>query len=118
MRNFLRISITLIALLIMQVTYAQESTVTGKVTASEDGSPIPGVNVFVQGTTTGTVTDFDGNYRIDVPASGGVLVFRFIGLTTVEEDIGSTGLRPRMKMGPFFVMPATAGTSRLQHRIP
>lgn len=89
MRNFLRISITLVALLIMQVTYAQEATVTGKVTASEDGSPIPGVNVFVQGTTTGTVTDFDGNYRIEVPADGGVLVFRFIGLTTVEEDIGS-----------------------------
>ncbi len=89
MRNFLRISITLIALLIMQVTYAQESTVTGKVTASEDGSPIPGVNVFVKGTTTGTVTDFDGNYRLEVPADGGVLVFRFIGLTTVEEDIGS-----------------------------
>jgi len=89
MNKFLRISITLMVLLLFHYSYAQETTVTGKVTASEDGSPIPGVNVFLQGTTTGTVTDFDGNYRIEVPSGGGVLVFRFIGLTTVEEDIGS-----------------------------
>jgi hypothetical protein len=87
MRNFLRISMTLLAIFVLQVTHAQESVVTGKVTASEDGSPIPGVNVFVEGTTSGTVTDFDGNYRLDVPADGGVLVFRFIGLTTVEDPL-------------------------------
>lgn len=61
---------------------------TGKVTSTEDGSTIPGVNVVVKGTTNGTTTDADGNYRLSVPASGTVLVFSFIGLTTEEVSIG------------------------------
>jgi TonB-linked SusC/RagA family outer membrane protein len=67
---------------------AQNRTVTGKVTAEEDGSPLPGVNVVIRGTTTGTVTDGSGNYTIEAPASGGVLVFSFIGLGTQEVEIG------------------------------
>ena len=50
----------------------------------EDGSPLPGVNVVVKGTTTGTVTDADGAYSLAVPAGGDVLVFTFIGLKTQE----------------------------------
>jgi TonB-linked SusC/RagA family outer membrane protein len=67
---------------------AQGRTVSGKVTATEDGSPLPGVNVVIKGTTTGTVTDGLGDYTIDVPSSGGILVFSFIGLSTQEIDIG------------------------------
>lgn len=67
---------------------AQMRTVSGKVTATEDGSPLPGVNVVIKGTTTGTVTDGTGNYTIEAPGSGGVLVFSFIGLGTQEVDIG------------------------------
>ncbi len=67
---------------------AQTQTVSGKVTASEDGSPLPGVNVVIKGTTTGTVTDGSGNYNIETPTSGGVLVFSFIGLASQEVDIG------------------------------
>ena len=44
---------------------AQSKTVSGTVTDAADGSPLPGVNVLVQGTTNGTQTDFDGNYSID-----------------------------------------------------
>ena len=91
MRNFLRISCTFMAILIFHFANAQERAVSGKVTASEDGSPIPGVNVILKGTTLGTVTDFDGNYRLNVPSEGGALIFRFIGLTTVEEEIGRHG---------------------------
>ena len=43
---------------------------------------MPGVNVQVKGTTTGTITDFDGNYSIDVPDSKSTLVFSFIGYVT------------------------------------
>ncbi|HNP78807.1 MAG TPA: TonB-dependent receptor plug domain-containing protein, partial [Cyclobacteriaceae bacterium] len=68
--------------------WAQERLVTGKVTSAEDGSTLPGVNVVVKGTTNGTVTDVDGNYKLSVPASGGSLVFSFIGLATQEVAIG------------------------------
>jgi TonB-linked SusC/RagA family outer membrane protein len=62
---------------------AQERTVTGKVTSTEDGTPLPGVNVIVKGTTIGTATDSDGNYSLQVPQNA-VLVFSFIGLSTEE----------------------------------
>ena len=67
---------------------AQERVITGKVTSSEDGSVIPGANVVLKGTSNGTVTGADGNYRLTVPTSGGTLVFSFIGMQTQEEAIG------------------------------
>jgi TonB-linked SusC/RagA family outer membrane protein len=66
-----------------------QRTVTGSVTAEDDGSPVPGVNVLVKGTGTGTVTDIEGNYQINVPDQGGILVFSFIGLTTEEVEVGN-----------------------------
>jgi TonB-linked SusC/RagA family outer membrane protein len=68
--------------------WAQERTVSGKVTSTEDGSPLPGVNVVIKGTTNGTVTDADGNYRLSLPSSGGSLVFSFIGLQSQEILVG------------------------------
>ncbi|MHA7111372.1 SusC/RagA family TonB-linked outer membrane protein [Sunxiuqinia elliptica] len=58
---------------------AQDITVSGTVTAKEDGQPLPGVSVVIQGTTIGTITDFDGNYALGVPADG-ILVFSYIGM--------------------------------------
>lgn len=68
--------------------WAQDRVVSGRVTSSEDGSALPGVNVVLKGTTNGTVTDSDGNFKLTVPASGGSLVFSFIGLQTQEVAIG------------------------------
>ncbi len=69
--------------------WAQERTVSGRVTSADDGSPLPGVNVLLKGTANGTATDADGNYRLSgIPASGGSLVFSFIGLQTSEVQIG------------------------------
>lgn len=65
---------------------AQETVVSGKVTSDEDGSALPGVNVLVKGTTTGTITDFDGNYKITVP-NGSELLFSFIGFLTEEVQV-------------------------------
>lgn len=73
----------------MSTAYAQTRVVQGKVTSAEDGLGLPGVNVVVKGTSDGTVTDIDGNYRIDVNSDNAVLVFTFIGYQTVEESIGS-----------------------------
>ncbi len=69
-------------------TWAQERTVTGRVTSSEDGSALPGVNVTIKGTTLGTVTSADGQYSLNTPGSAQVLVFSFIGLATQEIAIG------------------------------
>ena len=77
MKNFL-----LVFWLSMVASFAiaQQRTVTGKITAKDDGTALPGVNVIVKGTTTGTVTDSNGQYSLGVPATGAVLVFSFIGL--------------------------------------
>jgi len=66
--------------LIGSIVYAQ--TVSGVV--SDASGPIPGVNVLVKGTTTGTQTDFDGNYSVNVSSADAVLVFSFLGYTTQE----------------------------------
>ena len=68
-----------LALLLGSFIYAQ--SVTG--TVSDASGPLPGVNVLVKGTSTGTVTDFDGNYTITAN-SGTTLVFSFIGYLTQE----------------------------------
>src|SRR5579859_493048 len=72
--------------------WAQDRVVTGKVTSTDDGSPLPGVNVVLKGTTNGTVTDADGAYKITVPSDGGSLVFSFIGLQTSEVPIGDRAI--------------------------
>lgn len=69
--------------------FGQERVVSGKVTSQDDGTPVPGVNVLVKGTTTGTATDSDGNYRITVSGDNAVLVFSFIGYQTTEVSVGT-----------------------------
>jgi Ca-activated chloride channel family protein len=65
----------------------QERMITGTVTSSDDGLPLPGVNVNLKRTTRGTTTDANGKYQISVPATGGTLVFSFIGMKTLEVNI-------------------------------
>lgn len=67
---------------------AQEQTISGTITSSEDNKPLPGVNVIVKGTTQGTVTEADGTYRLNAPADADALVFSFIGYVTQEVPIG------------------------------
>ncbi len=74
---------TLLSLLFISFfSIAQTQLVKGRLLA-DDGSPLPGVNVTVKGTTTGTVTDVDGNYEIQAP-TGAILVFSFVGMETRE----------------------------------
>ncbi len=67
---------------------AQDRTVSGKIT-DDNGEALPGVNVILKGTTSGTTSDLDGNYRISVPSDGGTLVLSFIGYATQEVEIGA-----------------------------
>ena len=68
---------------------AQDRAVTGTVTAVDDGTTLPGVNVLVQGTTLGTITDVEGNYRITVPSDDAVLVYSFVGYESQNTVVGS-----------------------------
>jgi TonB-linked SusC/RagA family outer membrane protein len=63
---------------------AQTTNVTGTVTDAGDGFPIPGVSVFVKGTTIGTVTMPDGKFSLAVPSDATTIVFSFVGMTTQE----------------------------------
>ena len=68
--------------------YAQQ-TVKGKVTSKEDGESLPGASILIQGTNTGTVTDIDGFYSLEVPNEDAVLVFSFIGFDSKSLPVGS-----------------------------
>ncbi len=72
----------------MQFLQAQDRNITGTITSSDDGQPIPGVQVVVKGTTIGTVTDLDGKYTLSVPASATTLVYTFVGMASQEVAIG------------------------------
>lgn len=75
----------------------QQITVTGTVTSSEDGAPIPGANIVVKGTNIGTITDLAGKYTITVPDINAVLVFTFIGYNTQEIPLsGQSVINVRM----------------------
>jgi TonB-dependent starch-binding outer membrane protein SusC len=71
------------------VAWAQERTVSGRVTSADDGSALPGVNVLIKGTAQGTITDSDGAYRITVPAGAGTLSFSFVGFVSQDVEIGN-----------------------------
>ena len=74
---------------VLEQTSGQGITVTGRVTSSEDKEGLPGANIIVKGTTQGTVTDVDGNYKIDVPSTETVLVFSSVGFQKEEVIVGT-----------------------------
>lgn len=88
MKRLLLSCVTMMLMLYSIQASAQDRTVSGRVTSTEDGSPLPGVNVVLKGTTVGTATDADGRFTLSVPSTGGALVFSFIGLESKEIEIG------------------------------
>ncbi|MEQ9582908.1 MAG: carboxypeptidase-like regulatory domain-containing protein, partial [Arenibacter sp.] len=89
MKKKIKIFLSALSLLCLNAVIAQSKTVSGNVTDANDGSPLPGVSIIVQGTTNGTQTDFDGNYSIDATV-GEVLVFSYIGMKTQTLTIGNS----------------------------
>ena len=81
------INCTLLVFANEKTAFDLQKTVTGTVT-SNDGVPIPGVNVLVKGTSTGALTDFDGNYVINASETS-VLIFSYVGFVTKEVNVGS-----------------------------
>ncbi len=87
MKTKLKGILTLLLALVVQISFAQEKTVSG--TVSETSGVLPGVSVSIKGTNQGTETDFDGKYSIKAN-TGAVLVFRYLGYATVEKTVGNS----------------------------
>ena len=77
--------LTLFLAFVVQVSFAQEKTVSG--TVSDKDGVLPGVNVLIKGTSKGVDTDFDGKYTTKVQV-GDILVFSYLGYETVEKKVG------------------------------
>ena len=87
--NVRRIALFFLSMVLSSgIILAQEKTITGKVTAQGEG-PQAGVNVTVQGTTTGAITDLSGAYTIKVPGSASILVFSSVGYVTKQVVVGT-----------------------------
>ncbi|MEO7211513.1 SusC/RagA family TonB-linked outer membrane protein [Mucilaginibacter sp.] len=89
-KNLPRYLLCLFLLFAGTATWAQNRTVTGTVTAQDDGLPIPGVSVSVKGTSIGTQTSIEGKYSLVVPANATSLTFSFIGYTGTVVPITSS----------------------------
>ncbi|GAA4469108.1 SusC/RagA family TonB-linked outer membrane protein [Nibrella saemangeumensis] len=80
----------LLAVLCCSLALAQSTrTISGKVTGSRDGVPMPGVNVILKGTQMGSTTDISGDYTVEVRGDNPVLVFSYIGFTSQEVAVGN-----------------------------
>lgn len=79
--------LTLLLAFVVHISFAQEKTISGTVT-DQDGLPLPGVNIVVEGTINGTQTDFDGNYSISA-AEGQSLLFSYIGQKEERQVVGA-----------------------------
>ncbi len=91
---FLLLTITALAVL----TIKAQTNVTGTVTG-EDGVPMPGVTVQVEGTTIATMTDPDGKYSIEVPEGSNFLFFSYVGMETQEIEVTGEVVNVIMKLG-------------------
>jgi TonB-linked SusC/RagA family outer membrane protein len=88
--------LTLILAFIVQLTFAQQQTISGTVT-DDTGLPLPGVNIVIKGTAIGTQSDFDGNYSLNVNV-GQTLVFTYVGFAAQERAVTATTNRVNVQM--------------------
>ena len=81
--------LTLLLAFVVQISFAQEKTVSG--TVSDKSGSLPGVSIIIKGSTKGTETDFDGKYSIQAK-TGDVLVFRYLGYKASERTVGASNV--------------------------
>ena len=87
-RTFLTV---FILVLFFNTVYSQRS-VSGTITAAENGAPLAGVNIVITGSDIGTVSDIKGNFNIQIPENDTILVFSFIGFETKEVEVGNSSI--------------------------
>ena len=117
MRKLLLLSLCMV--LTVTQLFAQTHAVTGKVTGKDDGKPIPGVSVTVKGTTTGTQTDVNGNYSLNVQANA-ILTFTFIGYAPQEQsaaaNVVNVALAPAAQQLGEVVVTGALGITRTRNQ--
>lgn len=110
-----------LGLMLSQSIYAQSKIVTGTVTDATTNETLPGVNVIIKNTTTGTSTDPFGNYSINV-APGQVLIFSSLGYAAREVTVGagnriSVGLTPDVQMIEDVIITSEFGMKRVSRAV-
>ena len=80
--------LTLFMAFVVQLTFAQQRTISGTV-SDENGLPLLGATVVISGSSTGTTTDFDGNYKINAN-TGNVLIFSYVGYQGQNISVGAS----------------------------
>ena len=80
----MKLKLLLLLMVFVPIGLLAQGQITGTVTSSDDGFPLPGTSVIIKGTTTGTTTDFDGNYELSNVPGDATLVFSYIGFTRME----------------------------------
>lgn len=83
----MKLKLLIILFIIVPLGLWAQGEITGTVTSADDGMPLPGASVIVVGTTTGTTTDFDGNYTLSKVDSDALLAFSYIGFTSQEVPV-------------------------------
>ncbi|MBL4662723.1 MAG: SusC/RagA family TonB-linked outer membrane protein [Flavobacteriaceae bacterium] len=90
--------LTLLLAFVVQLTFAQEKTISGTI-SDENSLPLPGVNVIIKGTSTGTQSDFDGNYSVNASV-GQTIVYSYLGYTTQEQAVTAGTSNISFSMAP------------------
>ena len=85
--GYLKIAVLFLAGLMSASAAWAQLSVSGKVTSGEDKEPLPGVNILVKGTTNGTISDVNGDYKLTVNSASDILVFSFVGFLSQETSI-------------------------------
>ena len=86
-KSYLRVAVLALACLLSASAAWAQLPVSGKVTSGEDNEPLPGVNILVKGTTNGTITDVNGEYKLNVNSTNDILVFSFVGFLSQEAPV-------------------------------
>jgi TonB-linked SusC/RagA family outer membrane protein len=89
----------------------------GTVTDQETGEPLPGVNVLIKGTGSGTSTDIDGKYSLNVPEGGGILIFSFIGYVSQEVSLNNRTIIDIQLLGDFNALNEVVVTGYSSERV-
>ncbi len=90
--NLTKVHLLLLVLMSVGITAFGQRTITGTVTDAESKEPLIGANILVKGTSTGTITDFDGSYSLQVPQGSEVLVFSYTGYSSQDVTIGASNV--------------------------
>ena len=90
MKTKFSVMLTLLLVLAVQISFAQNKNVSGTV-SDDNGLPLPGATVVIDGTSTGVSTDFDGNYSISASV-GDVLVFSYVGYANQSQTVGASDI--------------------------